>query len=1490
MADGSIDQLNFEVILKDNEFNNKLQELQKLADAFNITMTQALTISKAKTTAKDLREMEKALKDAEKSQKGLNQAMEKMPSSKLKAFQENLRQTNNQLFNATGIMRTLSQLTGVAFGAMGIRRFLSTMIDVTGQFEVQKMALGAMLQDADKADQIFGEFRQLALESPYTFQEFTKFGKQLTAFNIPAEQLVDTTKMLADVAAGLGVDMQRIILAYGQIKSAGVLKGTELRQLTEAGVPILDELAKQIERTTGKTVQLAEVFDMISKKQIPFAMVEQAFRDMTSEGGKFYNMQEVLVETLAGKIGKLKDTWQQALYDIGSAQSGILKGSVDFLTNIIANYDKLGRVILSAAAAFGAYKAATVIATLAAQGYTIANQVEMLSILATEKAQKLLNATILKNPYVIAGAALVALTAIVIKHATAANELEKSLKILNKVNEDYNSSLIAEQEELRLLLVRMETLNPASEEYIKLKERLLGQYGQYLSEVDKENIAVGKLSGVYDTLALSIEKTAMARAKDEGMARLQDQFTETIKDITDTFGKKYGKTIKSSNERENLLDYIFGRIDASQLLDSVKHLVGTGGYYNPIEDLRNRFSEAKDAVEQGNKALEEAYGKTAEITKNGNMMLSPTEWQKKVGYRMGNSDDLWKRFGYKDNESWETYYTRIRGIYDKYENDIASAYDKEYRNKLKAERDELLKLNEDFNGALLAGSKSYKKEVRKQESEEEKLRKQKIENLKKDIEVVKKYKTTYDSFMGILGEEGAQEITKKVHKDANITDFNFTSQIIEMAEAIRALGDAASADNIIASLGLGEGKDLEAQLKKAQQTADAYKELIRTMTTEDTDIEGKGFWYDISKVASDLETKLNKLILQGQKAKEKLAGIDVNDNDQRKAIFNAFKAEGWSDQEIQQFWDKWVAGGRKSIDDFIKDASAKAEAAARERATDLAKEYVEEEYFIQGIDFDNLSDKTIGQIRKLKQKLNDILVNTEIKQSDRDILAAYGIDVNHLEDVNLDEFFDTLAKDRLIVFDEATQKTLKLMQAAQKAKVSWEDFGEAIKKIVQNRLKDLGDEEKKALAAFAKFAVDALSGVMDALGELAEASGKDNLLGIAEELKDFTGIVGDAIKGFQQGGWIGAVIAGVTSFATVMIKAATASAQLSAYLNEARSEARELQYQIALSKGVDSIFGTNTLKSVKNALDQIDDIKDSMTRRLSGMKGSIIKGWVLEPMAKRLGRELYDEFGNLNAETLKAILAVPESRKWKISSEGKVWLNEAIADSEAYAEALKQIDNAMEPLVGDIASSAADAIVKGWIEAGKAALDYADILDDVAQSYAKMVIKSMILDEEEGILNSDAVKQLTQAFVSGDADKAMSLIEGKLQAIADLEPVFQQVLETFDPYFKREEQERTASSKAIASNFSQDTIDYWSGQLTLLVEFARRGDEQRENMADLVLAIKENMGGASGDGNYASNVQTYLATIQGDTSAIRSDIYAMKLAIQNMNDKGVKML
>lgn len=193
------------------------------------------------------------------------------------------------------------------------------MVKVRGEFEIQQRSLQAILQNKDEADALFEKTVQLAIKSPYTIKELISYTKQLAAYRIETEKLYDTTKMLADISSGLGVDMQRLILAFGQVKAANYLRGQELRQFSEAGVNILGELADYFTQLEGRMVSVGEVFEMVSKRMISFGDVEKIFQKLTSAGGIFYNMQEIQAETLQGQLANLEDSFDVMFNQIGKA-------------------------------------------------------------------------------------------------------------------------------------------------------------------------------------------------------------------------------------------------------------------------------------------------------------------------------------------------------------------------------------------------------------------------------------------------------------------------------------------------------------------------------------------------------------------------------------------------------------------------------------------------------------------------------------------------------------------------------------------------------------------------------------------------------------------------------------------------------------------------------------------------------------------------------------------------------------------------------------------------------------------------------------------------------------------------------------------------------------------------------------------------------------------------------------------------------------------
>lgn len=238
------------------------------------------------------------------------------------------------------------------------QNFLRAVVDIGGELENQKIAMASILQDEGKATTIFNQIKKLAVASPFGVMDLNQYAKQLSAYSIPYNELYDTMKRLADISAGVGVDMGRIILAYGQIKAAKFLKGTELRQLTEANIPMADKLAERFSKLEGRIVSAGEVLDMISKKKVTFEDVKDVLWELTDDGGMFNNMQEVLSESVKSKWKNLADAIDIMLGDIAESTGSTLKWTAESLTTLAQNWKEVVPFITEATAAFGTYRVA----------------------------------------------------------------------------------------------------------------------------------------------------------------------------------------------------------------------------------------------------------------------------------------------------------------------------------------------------------------------------------------------------------------------------------------------------------------------------------------------------------------------------------------------------------------------------------------------------------------------------------------------------------------------------------------------------------------------------------------------------------------------------------------------------------------------------------------------------------------------------------------------------------------------------------------------------------------------------------------------------------------------------------------------------------------------------------------------------------------------------------------------------------------------------
>lgn len=267
----------------------------------------------------------------------------------------NMNRAMNSQLSIVGLLR--NEFLGL-YSIYAAQNFLRAVVDIGGELENQKIAMASILQDEGKATTIFNQIKKLAVASPFGVMDLNQYAKQLSAYSIPYNELYDTMKRLADISAGVGVDMGRIILTFGQIKAAKFLKGTELRQLTEANIPMVDKLAERFSKLEGRIVSAGEVLDMISKKKVTFEDVKDVLWELTDDGGMFHNMQEVLSESVKSKWKNLADAIDIMLGDIAESMGSTLKWTAESLTTLAQNWEEVVPFITAATAAFGTYRVA----------------------------------------------------------------------------------------------------------------------------------------------------------------------------------------------------------------------------------------------------------------------------------------------------------------------------------------------------------------------------------------------------------------------------------------------------------------------------------------------------------------------------------------------------------------------------------------------------------------------------------------------------------------------------------------------------------------------------------------------------------------------------------------------------------------------------------------------------------------------------------------------------------------------------------------------------------------------------------------------------------------------------------------------------------------------------------------------------------------------------------------------------------------------------
>lgn len=456
--------------------------------------------------------------------------------------------------------------------------FMSNIKEVTAQFELQRVSLGAIIQDQNKANQLFSEIKTFALKSPISIMDLTKYTKQVAAYRIENDKLFDTTKRLADVSVGLGVDMGRLVLAFGQVKAASFLRSAEIRQFTEAGIPMLELLAEKFSELQGRAVSTEQVMKMVENRMVDFRMVEQIFTDLTSAGGMFYNMQEKQGNTLFGLWAKLGDAASVMYDEIGNTDEAtyVMKGAIQLLTDLMHNWRFVGREALVVGATLMVLhtrmklvSSNTKMAETATNSYTLAQrrlnaaQAGSMTAKAAEAAKRAavanraaamstnawtaakfrlvavvnqLKAALLGNWVTLAIAAFAAIGMAIYSAYEKAHRLDNEL---NKIRSE--GSVIQDQSVEnfnRLAKAAVESANGSKQQRDALEE-LNRTYKDILptDALKLENLR--KLKGNYESLTQSVREYIAMQQKEKAINTIQEEYGGDIEKIRKTLHSRF---------------------------------------------------------------------------------------------------------------------------------------------------------------------------------------------------------------------------------------------------------------------------------------------------------------------------------------------------------------------------------------------------------------------------------------------------------------------------------------------------------------------------------------------------------------------------------------------------------------------------------------------------------------------------------------------------------------------------------------------------------------------------------------------------------------------------------------------------------------------------------------------------------------------------------------------------------------------------------------
>lgn len=556
-ASKASDELTEEIIKQRKIIRDTQDDVRRLSDEYS-KMGKYSPNSKAKLA--ELNTAKAALNEQRYSLGELQdqQARNRPEVRKLtREYKEFASGTNNADEIVKSLTDSLKRTAAEIGGLVAIKKFGSDVIEATGKMQQLQVALSTILQDKSKADQLIADIVQFAAKTPFNLDDVATGAKQLLAYGSSADNVVNELSMLGDVASGLQIPIGQLIYLYGTLRTQGRAMTVDIRQFAGRGIPIYEELAKVLGVTKD------QVGELVKEGKVGFKEVEQAFKNMTSEGGKFANLMESSAGTWPQRLSNIEDTLFQKMNEFGNKYKEVFEFGIGTAEDLVESLDDVLSVMGGLIAAYGTYKAALITAAVAQKAVGFVESIRLIGMYRKElglatAAQQAFNLAAKSNVYVTLLAALVGIGTAVYMFSKNADDATTSQGKLNLALAESEKASLSEQRELAKLKGELSALTKGTDEYNEVKDKIIKGFSKYYDGLDEEIEKVGLTEQAYNRLTDAITKSYGARQYEkfkstqteeldslmsENLSKIQERL---IDKLGDEEGSKYYTKIRNA--------------------------------------------------------------------------------------------------------------------------------------------------------------------------------------------------------------------------------------------------------------------------------------------------------------------------------------------------------------------------------------------------------------------------------------------------------------------------------------------------------------------------------------------------------------------------------------------------------------------------------------------------------------------------------------------------------------------------------------------------------------------------------------------------------------------------------------------------------------------------------------------------------------------------------------------------------------------------------